>query len=87
MKENDYKENEKIIEKNVGLPRALRSIAWGEWFCKEYSDGISENEKVEKGQSIGTVGNTASFESEMEGHLHFELLKDGEYMDPAIYIK
>lgn len=52
LKENDYKENEKIIEKNVGLPRALRSIAWGEWFCKGYSDGISENEKVEKIKNV-----------------------------------
>lgn len=44
-------------------------------------------EEVAQGQTIGTAGNTASFESSMECHLHFELLKDGEYLDPAIYLK
>lgn len=44
-------------------------------------------EEVTQGQTIGTAGNTASFESNMECHLHFELLKDGEYLDPSIYLK
>lgn len=48
---------------------------------------VVEGEDVTQGQTIGTVGNTAAFESEMECHLHFELLKDGEYLDPAIYLK
>ena len=42
-------------------------------------------EEVAQGQTIGTAGNTAAFESNMECHLHFELLKDGEYLNPAIY--
>lgn len=48
---------------------------------------VSEGEKVEKGQSIGTVGNSASFEIVDEPHLHFEIIKDGEYVDPNIYLK
>ena len=48
---------------------------------------VVEGEEVTQGQTIGTAGNTASFESSMECHLHFELLKDGEYLDPAIYLK
>ena len=44
-------------------------------------------EEISQGQSIGTAGNTASFESGMQSHLHFELLKDGEYLDPTIYLK
>ena len=48
---------------------------------------VVENEKIEKGQSIGTVGNTASFESSDESHLHFEMKKDGVNVDPKIYIK
>lgn len=47
---------------------------------------IVEGEEVTQGQTIGTAGNTASFESCMECHLHFELLKDGEYLDPTIYL-
>ena len=48
---------------------------------------IKEGEKVKKGQTIGTVGNTAIFEIADETHLHFEILKDNEYLDPALYIK
>ena len=39
------------------------------------SEFVVEGEKVEKGQSIGTVGNTAVFESAYEPHIHFEILK------------
>ena len=46
-----------------------------------------EGEKVEKGQSIGTVGNTAVFEIADEPHLHFEILKDSIQVDPSIYLK
>ncbi len=48
---------------------------------------VVEGEEVTQGQTIGTAGNTASFESNMESHLHFELIKDGEYLDPKIYLK
>lgn len=48
---------------------------------------VTEDEKVEKGQSIGTVGNSAVFEIADEPHLHFEMIKDGEYVDPTVYIK
>ena len=47
---------------------------------------VVKGEKVEKGQSIGTVGNTASFEVSDDYHLHFELLRNNEYLDPVIYI-
>lgn len=48
---------------------------------------VTEDEKVEKGQSIGTVGNSAVFEIADEPHLHFEMIKDGEYVDPTVYLK
>ncbi|MBR3249585.1 MAG: M23 family metallopeptidase [Clostridia bacterium] len=48
---------------------------------------IVEGEKVSKGQNIGTVGNTANFEVADDFHLHFEILKDSEYIDPMIYLK
>lgn len=44
-------------------------------------------EKVKQGQSIGTVGNTASFEASDEPHLHFELLKENEQQDPELYLE
>lgn len=51
------------------------------------SEFIVEGEKVNKGQSIGTVGNTAAFEIADEAHLHFEILKDAIQVDPNIYLK
>ena len=51
------------------------------------SEFVNEGEKVIKGQSIGTVGNTAVFESADEPHLHFEVLKDSIQVDPNIYVK
>lgn len=47
---------------------------------------VVQGEKVEKGQSIGTVGNSASFEIADDYHLHFELLSNNEYVDPVIYM-
>lgn len=51
------------------------------------SEFVVEGEKVEKGQSLGTVGNTAAFEIADEPHLHFEILKDSVQVDPSIYLK
>ena len=51
------------------------------------SEFVKEGDKVEQGQSIGTVGNSAVFESADGSHLHFEILKDGEYVNPDIYLK
>ena len=51
------------------------------------SEFVVEGEKVEKGQSIGTVGNQAAFEVGDEPHLHFEILKDSIQVDPNIYLK
>ncbi len=48
---------------------------------------VVEGEKVKQGQTIGTVGTTATFEISDEPHLHFEIKKDGENLDPTLYIK
>lgn len=48
---------------------------------------VKEGEQVKQGQTIGTVGNTATFEIADEPHLHFEILKDNEYVDPNLYLK
>lgn len=48
---------------------------------------VTEGEKVSKGQSLGTVGNSAAFEIADEPHLHFEILKNEENVDPKLYLK
>lgn len=51
------------------------------------SEFVVEGETVEKGQALGTVGNSAVFEIVDEPHLHFEILKNSIQVDPSIYIK
>ena len=51
------------------------------------SEFVVEGEKVEKGQAIGTVGNTAVFEIADEPHLHFEIWKDSLPVDPTTLIQ
>lgn len=48
---------------------------------------VKEGETVEKGQTIATVGESSSFEISDESHLHFEMYKDGELVNPTIYLK
>lgn len=47
---------------------------------------VTVGEEVTKGQTIGTVGNTATFEVLDDFHLHFEVLKDGEYQNPIFFM-
>ena len=47
---------------------------------------VKEGEMVVKGQTIGTIGNSATFEILDPFHLHFEILKNGEYLNPEIYL-
>ena len=68
-----------IIEHDDGYQTVYSNLLTAEF--------VVEGEEVKQGQTIGTIGDTASFESSLESHLHFELLKDGEYLDPNIFLK
>lgn len=48
---------------------------------------VKVGEEVKQGQSIGTVGNTAAFEIADTAHLHFEITKNGENVDPSTLVK
>ena len=48
------------------------------------STSVKKGDKVTAKQSIGTVGKTGTATG---AHLHFEVIVDGEYVDPAAYIK
>lgn len=48
---------------------------------------VVEGEEIEEGQTIGTVGNSSSFEISDDYHLHFELIKDGEYLNPCNFME
>ena len=48
---------------------------------------VNEGDNIEKGQTIATVGESASFEIADISHLHFEMYKNGESVNPTEYLK
>lgn len=68
-----------IIEHDDGFKTVYSNLLTTEF--------VKENENVEKGQTIATVGESASFEVADVSHLHFEMYKDGEIVNPTIYLK
>ena len=68
-----------IIEHDNGYETRYSNLLTAEF--------INVGEKVVQGQTIGTVGNTAAFEVLDDSHLHFEILKNSEYLDPSLLIK
>lgn len=49
------------------------------------ANAVIEGQEVEKGQTIGSIGDSAAFEISDESHLHFEMEKDGEAVNPSAY--
>ena len=68
-----------VIEHTNGFESVYSSLLTAEF--------VNVGEEIKQGQTIATVGNTATFEIADETHLHFEIKKDGENVDPNIYIK
>lgn len=68
-----------IIEHSDGYETRYANLLTAEF--------VAVGEKVTKGQTIGTIGDTGAFEILDEPHLHFEILKNGEYEDPTSVIK
>lgn len=68
-----------VIEHNNGYSTVYSNLLTAEF--------VTAGETVKKGQTIGTVGNTATFEISDESHVHFEILKDNVQIDPNMYIK
>lgn len=68
-----------VIEHSNGFSTVYSNLLTAEF--------VSIGENVKEGQTIGTVGNTAAFEILDEPHLHFEILKEGEAVDPNMYLK
>lgn len=48
---------------------------------------VTEGKNVKKGDTIATIGESASFEILDESHLHFEMYKDEASVNPTIYLK
>lgn len=68
-----------VIEHENGFTSVYSNLLTAEF--------VVVGENVKSGQTIGTVGNSATFEILDDPHLHFEILKDGNCVDPEMYIK
>lgn len=68
-----------VIEHENGFTSVYSNLLTAEF--------VVVGENVKSGQTIGTVGNSATFEILDESHLHFEILKDGNAIDPEMYVK
>ncbi|NMB97932.1 MAG: peptidoglycan DD-metalloendopeptidase family protein [Clostridiaceae bacterium] len=67
-----------VIEHANGLKTVYSNLASG--------DMVVPNQIVAQGESIGSVGDTALYEIALEPHLHFEVLKDDQIVDPKLYL-
>lgn len=54
--------------------------------CVSTDEMVKEGQKVKKGDPISGVGEGVGFEVAQGPHLHFEVLKDGKYVDPQQYL-
>lgn len=48
---------------------------------------VTEGQQVAAGDVLGSVGETAIGEIALETHLHFAMMKDGEFLDPIAEIE
>lgn len=48
---------------------------------------VFAGQNLERGTVIGAIGATAEAESSMDSHLHFEVLKNDKYADPAAFLQ
>lgn len=67
-----------VIEHTKGFKTVYSNLLTAEY--------VSIGQTVESGQTLGTVGNTATFEILDEYHLHFEILENEENVDPNLYL-
>ena len=70
-----YHGNNIVIEHSKGLRT---------WYMHLNKILVNKGDSVEKGSSIGLVGSTGRSTGP---HLHYEVLKNGESIDPKPYLK
>jgi murein DD-endopeptidase MepM/ murein hydrolase activator NlpD len=67
-----------VIDHKNGLKSVYSNLAT--------DDMVTSNQKIKQGEIIGSIGNTAVFESAEQSHLHFQVLKDNVIVDPTAYL-
>ncbi len=78
---NDYLMGNCIeLEQGNGIVSCYRNLQ------ETLPEGITEGAKVKAGQLIAGIGETAIIEQSDEAHLHFEIKKNGEQVNPLDYV-
>lgn len=75
---DDLMGTEVVIDHGNGLKSMYANLA--------VTPAVKIGDKVTTGAVIGAVGDTAIAESSLPSHLHFEMSKDGETVDPENYL-
>ncbi len=65
-----------IIDHQNGIKTVYRNLG------KEVT--VEEKQEIKKGQKIGNVGDTSNGEAKDETHIHFEVIKNGEIVNPNV---
>ena len=65
-----------IIDHRNGIKTVYRNLG------KEVT--VKEKQEIKKGQKIGNVGDTSNGEAKDETHIHFEVIKNGEIVNPNV---
>ncbi len=93
-------EGDVVIAAASGTVSAVENNAlWGVTVSIDHGNGIitrycslnsgvtvQAGQEVSAGEEIGAVGKTADIESKQDTHLHFEVVKNGSYTNPADYM-
>ena len=67
-----------VIKHNDNLKSVYKSLA--------NNITLNVGDKVERGQKIGEISDSMTTELKEGAHLHFEVIENGEYVDPNNYI-
>lgn len=65
-----------IIDHQNGIKTVYRNLG------KEVT--VKDKQEIKKGQKIGNVGDTSNGEAKDETHIHFEVIKNGEIVNPNV---
>jgi len=82
--ENIY--NDALMGNCISISHADGLVSYYMGLSDEVCDGIAEGAPVYCGQVISSIGDSTLIEIAEESHLHFEMKKDGKYVNPSEYV-
>ncbi len=78
--------NDPLMGMTVKVDHGDRLVSYYQNLNEQLAEGIKEGAKVDAGRALGCVGETTLVELSDAPHLHFEVRKDGEAVDPCEYL-